>query len=60
MKYPRTYYMIFDKYDCLLNITYDYFYFKRLVKKYQKENKEIILKSINSINLLEISSTVNI
>lgn len=56
----KNYYMIFDKFDCLLNITYDYFYFKRLVKKYQKQNKEIYLRQINSRELLEISSEANI
>lgn len=58
MKYPKVYYMIFDKYDCLLNITYDYFYFKRLVKKYKNQNIYIVLRMIDSRKLLEISSAV--
>lgn len=39
----------------LLNITNDYYYFRRLVKKYNRENKNIGTREISLDKLIEIS-----
>lgn len=53
MKY---YYIIFD---CLhhnvLHITSDYYHFRRLLKKYVKEHKEVIYKKISYVGLFNYS-----
>ena len=54
----KNYYMIF-KDDELLNITVDYYYFKRLAKKYKQQYNNIELRAITSYRLLENSTGVN-
>lgn len=51
----KTYYIIFDDKLDVLNFTSDYFYFKRLVRKYR--NKQLIItRSISNFELLENST----
>lgn len=53
------YYMIFskDRDDkiVMLNITNDYYYFRRLIKKYKKEHKIIYPREISLDSLIENS-----
>lgn len=51
-------YLIFCN-DKLINYTFDYFYFKRLLKKYDKMWKKVEGRKIEVQKLLEISTSVN-
>lgn len=60
MKYPKNYYMIFDYNNNLLNITTDYYYFRRLYKKYVKQVKFVKPRYIYSIDLMNNSYFLSI
>lgn len=54
----ETLYLIFFN-GKLLHIAYDYYYFKRLLKKYDKMWKKVEARKIETKKILEISTSVN-